>query len=66
MEGEFVLRMHGFQAIHELSPEHFLEHFHRQEELLLRVDPPRVVRSQTAGWNDAVDMWVVAPTPTIP
>ena len=66
MEGEFVLRMHGFQAIHELSAEHFLEHFHRQEELLLRVDPPRVVRRQTAGWNDAVDMWVEAPTPTIP
>ena len=51
MEGEFVLRMHRFEAIHELSPEHFLEHLHRQEELLLRVDPPRVVRSQTAGWN---------------
>ena len=66
LEGEFVFCMHGFQAIHKLSAEHFLEHFHRQEELLLRVDPPRVVRRQTAGGNDAVDMWVVTPTPPIP
>jgi hypothetical protein len=66
MEGEFVLRMQRFQAIHELSPEHFFEYIHRQEELLLRVDPPRVVRSQTAGWNYTVNVRMMAPTPRIP
>ena len=66
MEGEFVLRMQRFEAIHELSPEHFFEHLHRQEELLLRVDPPRVVRSQTAGWNHAVNVRMMASALTIP
>jgi hypothetical protein len=56
MEGELVLRMQRFQAIHELAPEHFFEHINRQEELLLRVDPPRVVRSQTAGGNNTVNV----------
>src|SRR5216684_5888309 len=56
MEGEFVLRMQRFQAIRELAPEHFFEHIHRQEELPLRVDPPQVVRSQTAGGNYTVNV----------
>src|ERR1700730_16621497 len=56
VEGEFVLRMQGFEAIHELAPEHFFEHIHWQEELLLRVDPPRVIRSQTAGGNNTMNM----------
>ena len=66
MEGEFVLRMQRFQALHEFAPEHFFKHIDRQEELLLRVDPARVVRSQTAGGNHTMNMRVMAPALTIP
>jgi len=66
MEGEFVFRMQRFEAVHELSPEHFFEHIHRQEELLCCVDPSRVVRSQTTGWNHAVNVRMMTPPPTIP
>ena len=66
VESEFVLRMELFQAIHELAPKHFSENLDGQEKSLLRVDPPGVVRSQTAGGNHAVDVRMMAPTPTIP
>jgi hypothetical protein len=44
VEVEFVLGMQRSESFHELAPEHFFEHIHWQEELLLRVDPPRMVR----------------------
>src|SRR5437867_3538831 len=56
VEAEFVLCMQRFQAVHELAPEYFFENTNRQEETLLRVDPPGVVRSQAAGWNHTVDV----------
>src|SRR5579872_2850748 len=59
VETEFVLRMQCFKAIHKLAPKHFSENLDRQEESLLRVDPPGVVRSQTAGGNHAVNMRVM-------
>jgi hypothetical protein len=45
-----------FEAIHKLASKHFTENGHRQEEFLLRVNPHRVARSQTASGNHAVDM----------
>ena len=56
MEVEFVLAMQRSEAFHKLAAEHFFEHIHWQEELLLRVDPPRVIRSQTAGGNNTMNM----------
>ena len=58
VEVEFVLGMQRSEAFHKLAPEHFFEHIHGQEELLLRVDPPRVARSQAAGGNNTVNMWM--------
>jgi hypothetical protein len=58
VEVEFVLGMQRSEAFHELPAEHFFKHIHRQKELLLRVDPPRVARSQTAGGNNTVNMWM--------
>jgi hypothetical protein len=55
-----------FEALHELAPEHFFEHIHRQEELLPRVDPPRVVRSQTTGGNNTMNVRMMPPAPTVP
>ena len=66
MESKSVFRMQRFQAIHELSPEHFFEHIHRQEKLLLRVDPVRVVRSQTAGGNNTMNVRMQTSSRTIP
>ena len=40
VEAEFVLRVQRFEALHEFAPEHVLENIDRQEELLLRIDPP--------------------------
>lgn len=56
VEAEFMLGMQCFQAINELSPEHFFENIDRQEELLLRVDPPGVVRRQAAGGNHTMNV----------
>src|ERR1700722_15218393 len=56
VEGEFVLCIELFQAIHEFTPEDFFEHLNREEELLLRVDPPRVVWSQAAGGNHTMNV----------
>jgi hypothetical protein len=56
MGAEFVLRMQFPQAIYKLAPEHFPEDIDRQEELPLRVNPPGVVWSQSAGRNDAVNV----------
>ncbi len=59
VETEFVLRMQSFEAIHKLAAEHFSENIDRQEESLLRVNPPRMVRGQTAGWNNTVNVWMM-------
>src|SRR5438552_18278677 len=56
METEFVLRMQFPQAVHELAPENCTENIDRQEESFLRVNPARVVRRQTAGWNNTVNV----------
>jgi hypothetical protein len=40
VETEFALRMQFLQAVHKLAPEHFTENLDRQEEFLLRIDPP--------------------------
>ena len=66
VETEFVFRMQRSETVHELAPKHFFEHVHWQEELLLRVDPPRVARSQTAGGDYTMNMRMSTPTPTIP
>ena len=54
MEAEFTLRVQFSEAIHEFTPEHFAENGDGQEKLLPRVDPPRMIQSQTAGWNNTV------------
>jgi hypothetical protein len=56
VETEFVLRIQFLQAIHELASEHFTENIDRQEESFMRVNPPRMVRRQAAGWNNTVNV----------
>ena len=56
VEAEFMLRMQLFESIDELAPKHFSEHLDRQEEPWLRIDPSRVIGSETAGGHHTVYM----------
>ncbi len=56
MEAEPALGMEFFEAVHKLAPEHLFENVDWQEELLLRIDPPRMVQCQTAGGNDTMNV----------
>src|SRR5437763_7233965 len=40
----------------KLSPEDFAQHFDRQEERVLRMNPPRSVRRDSATRNNAVNV----------
>jgi hypothetical protein len=48
--------MQLFESIDELAPKHFSEHLDRQEEPWLRIDPSRVIGSETAGGYHTVYM----------
>src|SRR2546426_2329650 len=54
MKAEFVLRTQRLQAVHKFSPKNFRKNLNWQKESRVRVNPPGVVRSQTAGRNYAV------------
>jgi hypothetical protein len=56
VKAEFMLGMQLFEGIDELAPKHFSEHLDRQEELWLRIDPSRVIGSETAGGYNTVYM----------
>jgi hypothetical protein len=66
VETEFLFRMQFPQAIHELAPKNFPENIDRQEESSLRVDPARMVRRETAGWNNTVNVRMMPSALTIP
>src|ERR1700676_472863 len=66
VEAEFALRVQIFKAVHELASEHFFEDIDGQKESRLRIDPPGVVRSQTAGGNHTVNVRMMPPSSTIP
>ena len=63
---ELVCGVELAQAGNELAAEHAAKNFHGQEKVVPSWNPAAVVRGQAAGRNDAVDMGVMAPTPTIP
>src|ERR1039457_347357 len=56
MEGDYGLRMQRFETIPELASDHSFEYVNRQEEILLRVDPPRMVPRQPAGGNHTMNV----------
>src|SRR5580704_3097290 len=56
VEAEPALRMELFEAVHKLAPEHLFENVDWQEELLVRMDPLRMVWCQTACGNDTMDV----------
>jgi hypothetical protein len=66
VEAEPALGMEFFEAVHKLAPEHLFENVDWQEELLLRIDPPRMVQCQTACGNDTMNVRMKPSAPTIP
>jgi hypothetical protein len=66
VEAEPALRMEFFEAVHELAPKHFFENVDWQEELLLRIDPPRMVRSETARRDYTMNVRVRQQPLTVP
>jgi hypothetical protein len=60
------LRIAGVEVREEQAAEKAREHADRQEEAGLAGDETRAVRGYAAARNDAVDVGMMAPTPTIP
>jgi hypothetical protein len=50
----------------ELAAEYMAEYADGQKKGVSRGDPSGVIRSEAAGGNDAMDMGMMTPTPTIP
>ena len=61
--GELTLERFG-----KLRSKDFLQHLFRQKEMMLQVyrNPALMIERQSARRNDAVDMRMVQPAPTIP
>jgi len=46
----------GFQSVGELAAKHLAQHFHRQEEIVARVNPALVIGRKATGRDHAMDM----------
>ena len=65
-ESEFTIREGGMQPLQEQFTEAVREGTDRQEEAWWAGDPSGPVGRDAATGNDAVQVWMVTPTPTIP
>ena len=61
-----TLTGYSLKEIEKLAAKDAAEDFDREEEGILRMNPARVAWIETAGGNDAVEMRVHTPTPTVP
>jgi hypothetical protein len=50
----------------ELAAEHAAEHVAWEEEVVARVNPAEVIGRKSSGWDYAMNVRVMTPTPTIP
>ena len=65
-EAQLMAGKEAPQSGQELAAEDAAEHLDRQEEAGTGSDPARVVRRESATGNDAVDVRMLTPTPTVP
>jgi hypothetical protein len=65
-ELQFAGRVQCFETLKEQPPEKAREHFHRQQELRPASNPALTIRCNATAGHDAMNMGMVAPTPTIP
>ena len=66
MEAELVLAEQALQPRDELATKDAAEHLHRKEEVVLGMNPARVVWRQAPGGYDTVHVGMSRPPPTIP
>lgn len=53
---QWLFPMSATQSIHKLCPEDLAERLNGEEERVARVNPPFLVRRDSAAWNDAVNV----------
>jgi hypothetical protein len=61
-----MLNGHPLQEIEKLAAEDAAEDLDGEEEGIFRMNPVRVAWVEAASGNDAVEMRMQTPTPTIP
>jgi len=54
------------QRSHELTAKNPAQHFDGKKERVAGVDPVGVIQRESTGWDHAMDMGMVTPTPTVP
>lgn len=59
VKADFSLSKRVFESLRELTSKHLGKDVDRKKEVLLRRDPVRVIRRESAGRHHAMDMWVV-------
>jgi hypothetical protein len=66
MEAELALGEGALQGGHELAAKHPAQHFVGKKKGAAGWDPARVINGKTTGREDAMDMGMKTPAPTIP
>jgi len=66
VEAQLALPEVALESGHKLTAKDATEHLDGKEEGAARGDPAGVIWSETAGGEDAVDMGMMTPTPTVP
>ncbi len=61
-----LLTGYSLKQIEKLAAEDAAEDLDGEEEGIFRMYPARIAWIETAGGNDAVEMRMLTPTPTIP
>ena len=66
LEVELTILEGQFERVDEFATKDFCQHFLGQEVFFSGANPAGVIRREAAGGNDAMDMRMEAPTPTVP
>ena len=55
-EAELAAAIRAFESVHKLALKNFLQHAHRQEEVITRMNPATVISGETAGRDKTMKM----------
>jgi hypothetical protein len=66
MKLEPVVAEQVLETVNEFASKHAAEYFFRKQELVPGMNPPRVIRRQSAGGYDAVQVGMNPPASTVP
>jgi hypothetical protein len=66
VKDQFASSECSLQSSYKLAAENLAEHLHWKKEVIAWMDPSRMVRRQTAGRDNAMDVRMMEESPTIP